>query len=117
MTIEVNLQTLLFILFAALSATWALMKVLAVQFSREQKVQHTQLNARLDTLDAAMKQDTGQWQRVERELLNWKAEMPFQYVMRDDYLRNQSVIEAKLDGLASKLENAQLRAVSTTPKG
>ena len=30
---------------------------------------------------------------------------------REDYIRGQSVIESKLDGLALKIENVQLRAV------
>ncbi|HBO0115257.1 TPA: hypothetical protein L4A45_006184, partial [Pseudomonas aeruginosa] len=45
------------------------------------------------------------------ELMSLKAELPFQYVLRDDYIRGQSVIEMKLDSLATKLENAQLRGL------
>jgi hypothetical protein len=41
---------------------------------------------------------------VEKDLLRLKAELPLDYVRRDDWIRNQTVIEAKLDGLASKLE-------------
>ena len=37
--------------------------------------------------------------------------MPLHYVRREDYIRGQSVIESKLDGLALKIENVQLRAV------
>lgn len=48
---------------------------------------------------------------MERELLRFQAEMPLQYVRREDYIRGQSVIEAKLDGLGTKLENAQLRSL------
>ncbi|MDF5991266.1 hypothetical protein P4119_17475 [Pseudomonas aeruginosa] len=43
--------------------------------------------------------------------MSLKAELPIQYVRREDYIRGQSVIEAKLDGLAVKLENAQLRSL------
>ena len=35
--------------------------------------------------------------------------MPLQYVRREDFMRSQTVIEAKLDGLALKIENIQLR--------
>ena len=38
--------------------------------------------------------------------------MPLHYVRREDYIRGQSVIEAKLDALGSKLEAAQLRAAA-----
>lgn len=60
---------------------------------------------RFSTLDESAKQ----WARVERDFLVFKAELPMTFVMRDDYVRNQTVIEAKLDGLALRLENAQLK--------
>lgn len=47
--------------------------------------------------------------RVERDLLELRAELPERYVRREDYIRGQSLIESKLDGLAMKLENLQLR--------
>ncbi|MBN0245322.1 hypothetical protein JTL47_34870, partial [Pseudomonas aeruginosa] len=58
---------------------------------------HEQLSYRLDAIEQAAREETNQWQRVERELMSLKAELPFQYVLRDDYIRGQSVIEMKLD--------------------
>lgn len=131
--IELTLTNFIFITIAAIGGTWSLMKIIAFQFKREIKTNqdvfkrdlmehfrvqdvaikaaNMHLNSRLDTLDAAAKTDTGQWQRVERELLTLKADLPLHYVRREDYIRGQSVIEAKLDGLGTKLENAQLRAL------
>lgn len=122
MTIELNLANLIFIFIASIGGIWTLLKIIAIQFKRDlqerftiqdnaSKAHYLQLNTRLDILDSAVKTDAGQWQRVERELLNLKAELPLHYVRREDYIRGQSVIEAKLDGLGSKLENAQLRAL------
>ncbi len=42
---------------------------------------------------------------VEKDLLRLRAELPVDYVRREDWIRNQTVIEAKLDGLATKLES------------
>jgi hypothetical protein len=70
-----------------------------------------QLADRLTSMEQVNRDETIQWQRVERELLELKAELPHRYVMRDDYIRGQSIVEAKLDGLADKIEKAQLRAV------
>ena len=122
MTIELNLANLIFIFIASIGGIWTLLKIIAIQFKRDlqerftiqdnaSKAHYLQLNTRLDVLDSAVKTDAGQWQRVERELLNLKAELPLHYVRREDYIRGQSVIEAKLDGLGIKLENAQLRAL------
>ena len=58
------------------------------------------------------REEAAQWQRIERDLLRMQAEMPLHYVRREDYIRGQSVIEAKLDALGSKLEAAQLRAAA-----
>jgi len=122
MTIELNLTHLIFIVIAAFSGIWALLKTMAAQHEASLDKRFTEVEAnrtsanvelgkRLDALDAAARKETGQWQRVERELLSLKADLPLQYVRREDYIRGQSVIEAKLDALATKMENIQLRAI------
>lgn len=45
----------------------------------------------------------------ERQFMELKVELARDYVRREDFVRNQTVIEAKLDGLASKFEVYQLR--------
>lgn len=60
-------------------------------------------------LELAAVNDAKEWQRIEREILIMKADMPIQYVRRDDYIRNQTIIEAKIDGLAMRIENAILK--------
>lgn len=126
MIIELNLANLIFIVVASLSAVWALMKVIALQGQRAVRdqlalhavtvnAQYESLTQRLAALDSAAKTDVGQWQRVERELLNLKADLPLHYVRREDYIRGQSVIEAKLDGIGMQLENVRLRALTPAP--
>jgi hypothetical protein len=72
---------------------------------------HTALSSRLDGIEQINREEAGQWQRIERELMSLKADLPINYVRREDYIRGQSVLEAKLDGLAIKIENAQLRGL------
>ncbi|MHA7855418.1 hypothetical protein [Marinobacter shengliensis] len=67
------------------------------------------LDLRLDRMVTAQEKDTDEWRRVERELMELRADLPVHYVRREDYIRGQSVIEAKLDSLALKLENVQLK--------
>lgn len=76
------------------------------------KYAHVQLIARLDSMEKSSKDEAEKWQRIERELLQMKADMPLQYVRREDYIRGQSVIEAKLDAVAAQLQVAQLRVAS-----
>lgn len=46
---------------------------------------------------------------LERDFLKWQAELPIHYVRREDYVRGQTVIEAKLDALYNKLEVVQIK--------
>lgn len=47
--------------------------------------------------------------QLERAFLKFQAELPLNYVRREDWVRGQTVIEAKLDGLALKIENTLLK--------
>ena len=85
---------------------------LVIECVAENMATKKELLGRLDAMEKANKEEASQWQRIERELGQLKADMPLNYVRREDYIRGQSVIEAKLDALASKLETAQLRVAS-----
>ena len=122
MKIELEVWQMITLLLAFFGGCAGVGKVLLAQsqkhlddkFKAQEKVQtgnHAQLSTRLDSIESANRSEANQWQRVERELLTLKADMPLQYVRREDYIRGQSIIESKLDGLAMKLENAQLRGV------
>ena len=68
-----------------------------------------QVARRLDGLETASRAERDQWQRVERELLNLKAELPLHYVRREDYVQAIATIMAKLDAMALRFENILLR--------
>ena len=50
-----------------------------------------------------------QMQSLERDFLKWQAELPNQYVRREDYIRNQTIIEGKIDKLAEQFERKLTR--------
>ncbi|MDI1231347.1 MAG: hypothetical protein PSU93_09380 [Methylobacter sp.] len=66
-------------------------------------------DSQFSSLEKAAANEAKEWQRIERDILLMKADLPVQYVRRDDYIRNQSIIEAKLDGLAVRIENVFLK--------
>lgn len=87
-------------------------KHLDERFDTQEKARashHEQLSRRLEGLEQTTRDETIQWQRVEREMLKRFGDLPHTYVMREDYIRGQSILEAKLDGLADKIEKTQLR--------
>ena len=47
--------------------------------------------------------------QLEKSILQLQADLPIAYVRREDWVRGQTVIEAKLDGLALKFENLLLK--------
>lgn len=63
-----------------------------------------QFQRRIDDRFSLLAEDTKQWRAIERDLLMLRAELPQHYVRREDYIRGQSVLEAKMDSLFSKME-------------
>lgn len=61
-------------------------------------------------LELATKEESSHWLQIERDLMTLKADLPVHYVRREDYVRNQTVLEAKLDAVAVRIENIQLRS-------
>ena len=111
MILQIDFIWLVALLLAFFGAAAGAAKIMLGQSQRHQATLHKALTDRLDAIEVASREEASQWQRVEREFLRFQAELPVHYVRREDYIRGQSVIEAKLDGLATKLENAQLRGM------
>ena len=122
MNITLELWQLITLLIAFFGACGAVGKLLLLQTQRHLDVRfsaqeaaraanHDQVQLRLDKLEEAAKGADNEWKRVERELSDMQLDIALNYVRREDYIRGQSVVEAKLDGLATKLENLQLRGI------
>lgn len=122
MTIQIELWHMLTLLLAFFAACGATGKLLLTQFQKHMDQRfsdqeaarsefHGQLQSRLQGIEKTAKEEANEWKRVERELLDLKADLPQHYVRREDYIRGQSVIESKLDALYNKMENVQLRAI------
>lgn len=122
MKLELELWHLISLALAFFGASAGAAKMLLAQAQRHmddrfraqeaaRAANHEQLTLRLDRLEVTAHEESGKWSKVERELLQMKADLPLNYVRREDYIRGQSVVEAKLDGLASLINNARLSAL------
>jgi len=84
------------------------------------KILLTQIDQRLEQRFGTVERDLQHWRdaerKLERDLLQLKADLPHQYVLREDYVRNQTVIEAKIDALALRLENFHLQLPTIVPR-
>lgn len=106
MNLQIGLWELVGALFAAFSLftgiVGALIKWALSVYEKRLMEQLTGLGSQLMAQAAEIK-------RLDRDFMDFKASLPLQYVRREDFIRNQTVIEAKLDGLALRIENTQLR--------
>lgn len=120
MNVTLQFWQLVTLLLAFFGAVFGGVKILLHQIDRRLDDRFTSLEKAANAGDAAIhdtlkqhineeSKNTGQLIELERELLRWKASLPLEYVRREDFIRNQTVIESKLDGLALRIENAQLK--------
>lgn len=123
MKIELELWHLITLLLMFLAAVWAFGKVLLAQiekrliekFKAQEALREAGAKALREHIDryiALGDKTAAQVATLERDFLKWQAELPVHYVRREDYVRGQSVIEAKLDALYDKLEVVQLKGAS-----
>ena len=129
MIVEFNLTNIIFVVIALISGVWAAAKYIATlqeravlqgqefftaQFASHEKVEfdfHSTLGRRLDDIEALHRADAAQWQRVERELLLMKADLPLNYVRREDYVQAVASILVKLDAAQMRHENLLLKGL------
>ena len=109
MTLQIDFWQLLGLLLSGLGALWGVVKMAAAQAQRHQDATHAQLITRLDAIEQSNRQEAGNWQRMEREILQLKAELPLNYVRREDYVQAVATIMAKLDAMSMRFENILLR--------
>lgn len=113
MTVQLELWELLTALGAGLIAfltmVFGLGQLLLSQIERRMDARHDQITTRLQALESANREESAQWGRVERELLQLKAELPLHYVRREDYVQAVATIMTKLDAMALRFENLMLK--------
>lgn len=109
MTLQIDFWQLLGLALSGIGALWGVAKLAFSQAQRHQDALHDRLVARLDSIEAASREEAGNWQRVEREILQLKADLPLNYVRREDYVQAVATIMAKLDAMSLRFENILLR--------
>lgn len=109
MNLQFELSWLIGVVITIVGGFWAVAQLALRQTEKRADERHATLNSQIAKIDTDIKAEVAHWQRLEREVMSLKAELPLYYVRRDDFVRVQSVIEAKLDGLALRIENANLR--------
>jgi len=113
MTVSLEFWQLITLLLGFLATIGAFGKVLLDQFEKR-------LGERFAAIEVSRSEGRKLWEErlgkmeeghrtFEREYLKFQAELPVHYVRREDYVRGQTIIEAKIDALALRWENAALK--------
>lgn len=105
MMLEVEFWTLVSLLLAFMGFVFTVAKIFFSQVEKRQ-------DERFRGLEGTLTQFSSTQNSLERDLMQLKADLPLNYVRREDYIRGQTVIEAKLDAVYSKIEALQLRHVT-----
>jgi len=120
MQIQLELWHLILILMSLVGACWAGAQFFFVQFEKRMLEKFdsnaSQAHSAYERLEKIVSQQQVNEGRtvemitsLERDFLMMRAELPNIYVRREDFIRNQTVIEAKLDRITSKIELIQVK--------
>lgn len=109
MTLQLELWHVITLVITLVGAFFGLFRLLMSQQLAHIDTAFAGQNSRLEKIEQANREEATNWQRAERELLTLKAELPLNYVRREDYVQAVATIMAKLDAMSMRFENILLR--------
>ena len=87
-------------------ALWALLKVIGAQAERRANEKFAALQASLATLSQDMRREADAARQMETSFLKFQAELPRDYVRRDDFVHALGTINTRIDNFALRVERA-----------
>ncbi len=102
MQFELSVQELIGFVITLMGTFWGLAKMLLSQTQKQITDQFTQITNHL-----SQQQEIDR--RLEREVLELKAQLPREYVRREDYVQQVAMIITKLDAMQLRSENLILQ--------
>ena len=114
MTLEMTLANLIGVGVTFIGALWTLMKIIAAQQERSLEARFHGLTDTMTSIQQGMVRQQETTQHLERELLQFKADVARDRVHREDFIRAVGTIETKIDNMSLRMERAMLRNGSET---
>ena len=102
MQFELSVQELIGFVITLMGTFWGLARMLLSQTQKQITDQFTQITNHL-----SQQQEIDR--RLEREVLELKAQLPREYVRREDYVQQVAMIITKLDAMQLRSENLILQ--------
>jgi hypothetical protein len=106
MTIQLELWHVISLIVILISGFFTMSKLVMGAQLKQIEAGFAAQNHRLEKIEQASRDDATNWQRAERELLLLKAELPLNYVRRDDFVQAVGGISTRIDNFALRMERA-----------
>lgn len=88
---------------------WTVAKVIGGQVDRRLDEKFKAQGESITLYAASATRTAEALRQLEQDFLNWKGTLPVTYVLRDDYIRGQVVLEAKQDAQRSEIKVVQMQ--------
>jgi hypothetical protein len=113
MTIQIELWALLSTLGGWLlilgGGLWTVAKVIGGQVDRRLNEKFETQGKSITLYAESAARTADELRRLEQDFLNWKGTLPVTYVLREDYIRGQVVLEAKQDTQRAEIKVVQMQ--------
>lgn len=106
MTLELTLTHLITLALAFVGALRVLIKIIATQQERSMTEKFSVLTTAVATVGADLRKEAEATRQLEMAFMKFQAELPRDYVRRDDFIRSIGTIEARIDNFALRMERA-----------
>jgi len=106
MTIELTLTHLITLGVAFIGALWTLVTIIMAQNDRRMSEKFTTLTTAVTTVGADLRKEAEVTLQLKMDFMKFQAELPRDYVRRDDFIRSIGTIEARIDNFALRMERA-----------
>ncbi len=109
MTIELELYQIIMLMITVIGAVVGAVKVIWGRIEKNLDRNFLTIEKQLDDVGTKAEASKEEVRALELKFLEFKADLPRTYVAREDYIRGQTIIEAKLDAVFAKIETVQIR--------
>lgn len=109
MILTLSLWQVVSLLLTILGGFWTVARILAGQVSRNIDQKFLSVAESQKTTAETLETQRTKLSELEKDVLKLVASLPLEYVRREDFIRNQNTIEAKLDGVTHSLQQLAIK--------
>ncbi len=119
MTLNLEAYQVIGLCITIVGAIWGTATAFFARFEASMKERDDGLKSEIGKLSEQMSKESEEIRKLDRDLLQLKADLPREYVSKNDFVRSFTVVEHKLDALANKIEIANIKVAmnATDDKG